>query len=716
MRKKLSKIVKILFTILFTSMLFVTDSKSVDAAADSIKLGDATMLPGYISGTKFHIKTLKSGGYAYCLNIHKTIAQNVTEYLEGTMNAGVAYIIENGYPNKSFTGNKKKDFYITQSAVWWYLDETTGSSNLSSSFKGSGSDTNNLRPYIKKLVSGAKKAKDAGYTTPSVKASISDTAMTLTKDGNWYVSKAIDANAKNIDGKYKVSITSAPEGTVIIDTEGKAQTKFSSNEKFKVGIPVSSIKEGKTVTAKVKITASSTINKAYKYAPKDSSIQPVAILQPYEKTVTDSISVKATRPKAPKPCSIDNGKYYGKNGDEVTKDTYTAQCEPPKPCSIVNGNYYGKNGDLVSKDTYTTQCEAPKPCSIVNGKYYGKNGDLVTIDTYKNQCEATPPTKTTPAPTVVNIIKLDKDTNTPVAGAVLVVKNSAGTEVARFTSTAQKHTINNLANGTYTVEEVSAPAGYELSTEKPAFTFTDSVRSAEVKFYNKAKDSVVSITKLDKNTNNPISGAVLVVKDSNGNILKRFTSTVNGYTITGLSNGTYTVEEEKAPLGYELNTNPERFTISDSEKIANVKFYNTPKERVVTISKIDANTNRPLAGAVIVVTDANGVEVARFTSTNEAYVLRNLSDGTYTVEEVSAPEGYFVNDDVQTFTIDNEHLSYQVTITNVPKTCDNGGLEGDECYVEVPNTSSTSIPFYMIGLAIIGSGIGYVYKNKKANR
>ena len=43
------------------------------------------------------------------------------------MNAGVAYILENGYPNKHFTGDSNKDYYITQLAVWWYLDDTTGS-------------------------------------------------------------------------------------------------------------------------------------------------------------------------------------------------------------------------------------------------------------------------------------------------------------------------------------------------------------------------------------------------------------------------------------------------------------------------------------------------------------------------------------------------------------------------------------------------------------
>ena len=58
----------------------------------------------------------------------------------------------NGYPNKSFTGDRLKDYYITQTALWWYLDDTAGGTNLGNSFKTNGSDPYNLRPYIKDLV------------------------------------------------------------------------------------------------------------------------------------------------------------------------------------------------------------------------------------------------------------------------------------------------------------------------------------------------------------------------------------------------------------------------------------------------------------------------------------------------------------------------------------------------------------------------------------
>ncbi|MCI8347250.1 MAG: Cys-Gln thioester bond-forming surface protein [Bacilli bacterium] len=626
MKKIILKMSRIIITFVLSGLIIFTDAQYVKAASSSVKIGSATKLPGYVAGVQFHIKPLSGGGYAYCLNSHKKTASNITQYFQYEMNAGIAYILENGYPHKKFTGSKNKDIYITQAAVWWYLDDTTGTSYLSKSFKSGGSDKYGLRQHIKKLVSGAKSAKSKGYQKPSLNAKVSSSTMTLSSDKKYYVSKAVNANAKNITGKYKVSVSSAPSGTIITNVNGSKTNTFKSDEKFLIKIPANKISADKTVTAKVKITASGTINRAYKYAPKDNKVQPVVVLQKETKSVSDTISVKATKPKAPTP----------------------TQKIPEEPVE--------------------------------------------------------------PEKSIVSIIKLDKSTNTAIEGATLVVKDSNGNEVAKFTTTTDAYEMENLANGVYTVEELEAPDGYELSTEKVSFTITDSNRQVEVKFYNQAKNSVVSIIKLDKNTNNPIAGATLVVKDSNGNEIKKFKSSINGYTITGLSNGMYTVEELEAPEGYELSKEKETFTLDDTTKMIEVKFYNVPKDRVVTINKVDSATGKPLAGAVIVVTNDKGEEVARFTSTNDSYILKDLPDGTYTVEEVESPEGYFLNEDSQTFVIDNSHLSYQVTIKNVPKTCENGGLDEDECSVDVPNTGSSKVLLYLLGIAIISSGIGYVYK------
>ena len=130
MKKTISKISKIISAFLVATVMIFSNVDAVNADAKStINLGDATLLPGYIAGVKYNIKTVTGGGYAYCTNFHRTTAHNISANLVGTMDAGVAYIIQNGYPNKSITGDKNKDFYITQGAIWWYLDDTQGTSN-----------------------------------------------------------------------------------------------------------------------------------------------------------------------------------------------------------------------------------------------------------------------------------------------------------------------------------------------------------------------------------------------------------------------------------------------------------------------------------------------------------------------------------------------------------------------------------------------------------
>lgn len=600
MKKKLFKTIT---GIMLAIITFSTFTETTNAVASSIKLGGAESIPGYVAGTYFTTKTTKSGKLLYCLNIHKATAKNTTATLVKERDAGLAYIVKNGYPNKSFTGNKKKDYYITQTAVWWYLDDTAGGTNLTKSFKTTGSDKYNLRPYIKKLVNGAKKAKKEGYAKTSINTTISNKQMSLSKDKKYYVSEAITVTSSNLD-TYTVAIKNAPSGTQIIDTNGNVQKKFKAGKKFKIRVLASKI--SKSTNIKVSVSGTGSVEKVYEYAPSDSSMQHVitSYLTTEKKTVSDTLTV--------------------------------------------NVNYE--------------------------------------------------------QPSQITILKVDKANDKALAGAKMVLKNSSGTIIDSWTSTSSGHVVKELANGTYTVQETEAPENYKLNTTPVQFTITDSTKVQTVKFYNETEDKVVNIIKLDKSTEQPVAGAKLVLKDASGNEITNWISTTQGHIIKNLPNGTYTVEETEAPSGYKLSEEKVEFTVSDANKDVSVKFYNEAKDRIVSITKIDASTNLPLAGAEIVVRDSEENEIARFTSTEEAYVITNIANGTYTVEEESAPEGYMRSEEIVTFTIDDENLSQQITIKNYKE-------------VIVPDTSSnSSIILTIIGLSIIGLGIGFVRKNEQKSK
>lgn len=467
------QIKKFLVAILITVVSYCTLTTTVNAVPQEIQLGSSQSIPGYVAGTYFTTKTTTSGDYMYCLNIHKLTAQNSTAHLVGELDAGVAYIMINGYPHKTFTGEKLKDYYITQTALWWYLDDTTGSSNLSASFKTNGSDQYNLRPYIKDLVAKAKDAKAKGYQKTTLSASVSDKVLSMSSDGKNYISDEIKVSSTNIS-EYKVSITSGPEGISIIDKNGKSKTTFSSSETFRVKVPVSKV-DGTKETIKVKISATGKIYKAYEYQPDVQNQQNVtpSVITPVEEKVETSIDL--------------------------------------------------------------------------------------SISTSK-----------------ITIVKIDKATGNAIAGAKLVLKDSEGNEITSWTSTTLGHVIKNLPNGTYTVEETKAPDGYELSEEVVKFTIDDNSREQKIKFYNEAKERVVNIIKVDQSTGEPLAGAVIVVKNSNGQEVARFTSTTDPYVLTGLKDGTYTVEEVSAPSGYQKSNEVYSFTL-DAEHVSHqITIENAP--------------------------------------------------------------------------------------------------------------------------------------------
>ena len=249
-----------------SSLYYFTEKKSTD----------------YIDGYNFYRKELNDGTLAYCSsNITTHVPAGKTLKLKGEVtDKGLAYIVKNGYPNNSFTGNDLKDYYITQAAIWRYYDETRGSSNWkSSSFK---STSTGMRGYVYDLVQEAKLARNA-KTTSSITASIANKTMELS--GNSFVSEKVTVKLNNTLQTYNVSIVNAPNGTKIMDTKGNEKTLFKNGEKFTVSTPISNIKGN----IKLKITATGVDDKVYEYTTSNSYYQDIIVVTTY-RVLTGEVS------------------------------------------------------------------------------------------------------------------------------------------------------------------------------------------------------------------------------------------------------------------------------------------------------------------------------------------------------------------------------------------------------------------------------------------
>ena len=474
----MKKISNKILVLTVTLLVAIASIVKVNAAPETIQLGNPGKTGAYIAGVNFSYKTTTDGQDLFCLDMNRNTAKNITAKLvkdSKYINGGLLYILKNGYPEKSITGDKDKDYYITQTAVWWYLDSTTGSKNLGSSFKETGSDDYGLRKYVKQLVDEGIAHKNDSIEVKTPKLELSSSKSLTLKD-SYYESDAIKASVAENITSYTVTLENAPKGTMIEkngqSSEYSGAFSVSKDESFKVKVPTSSV-EGTDISMKVSATAKGeTSYAAYEYQPTDSKMQNVALLEKTNKEVKTSFDLELSTTK-------------------------------------------------------------------------------------------------------VTIIKLDSVTKEPIAGAVLVLKNEAGEEITRWTSTTNAHVIKNLANGTYTIEEVEAPIGYALNKNVSKFTITDTNRNIKINFENAPKNVVINIIKVDEETNEPLAGATLVIRDESGEIVYKYVTTTEPEVITDLENGTYTVEEIEAPAGYVKSDRVVKFTIDDEHQSHQITFKNT---------------------------------------------------------------------------------------------------------------------------------------------
>lgn len=579
----------------------ITSTNAETTAPTSFTASSEKILTGYIDNIHYGKLTSSLGGYVYCRDMNLGIPYGVTMTLEGEAPAAIAYILSNGYPRTSITGDSDKDYYITQAALWWYMDLHMGGHNLPDSFKTTGSDPYNLRQYIINLVNGAEQI--TSYATPAIKLVNNDSTLNLSSDKKYYESNTISVKTLYTTGNYTVSLENAPSGTTVVNAgTGAEQTSFAPSESFKVRIPVDNVDIG-SLNIKIRVTTTGSINKAYMYKSSDPSKQSVfgSVLYPDTSTVTDETNL--------------------------------------------------------------------------------------TLETSK-----------------VTITKIDADTEQPLAGATFELKDSSGKIVATWTSTTSSHVIKNLPNGTYTLQETKAPDGYILNDKVVEFTITDTNRNISIRFRNRELERNATIIKIDSITKQPVAGATLVVKDSEGKVIEEFVTATEPHKLTDLEDGTYTVEETKAPAGYEKTDEIYEFTVDKDHRDVTVTIENTPIEKLVNILKVDAATGNPLAGATLVVKDSEGNVIEEFVTTEEPHTITGLKDGEYTVEETKAPEGYKKSDEIYKFTISDETPTALVI------------FENNEI-VEVPFTGSNqSLITTLFGSMLLISGVGFVYYNGKKQK
>ena len=172
-----------------------------------------------------------------------------------------------------------------------------------------------------------------------------------------------------------------------------------------------------------------------------------------------------------------------------------------------------------------------------------------------------------------------------------------------------------------------------------------------------------------------------------GSVVATFTTDEAGHATlsTPLEDGTYSVKEVTPPKGYKLDEKIYTFTINGADTSLSVE--DEPGTLTLKLKKKDSQTgntpqgNASLAGAVYQVSYQKGGQTVTEELTSDASgnlgTLEGLPLGTVTVKELTAPEGYRLDTEVHTYTVDGSQLTgdvYELEVDDLTEDVMRGGL------------------------------------------
>ncbi|MCI9039931.1 MAG: hypothetical protein HFJ29_08825 [Clostridia bacterium] len=246
-----------------------------------------------------------------------------------------------------------------------------------------------------------------------------------------------------------------------------------------------------------------------------------------------------------------------------------------------------------------------------------------------------------------------------VEGAELKVVDKDGNVIDSWTSTKEKHAINNLVEGeTYTLYEDYAPDTFVISN-KIEFTVTTDKETQEIKMI----DKVVEISKVNI-AGEELEGATLVVTSTKTkNIVDKWVSTKEPHKVSNLIEGeSYILHEEIVVDGYVKATDIE-FTVTESKETQKVVMI----DKTLEVIKTDLVTGEELEGAELEVIDKEtGETIDKWTSSKEPHKVIGLEENkTYILKETTCPYGYEQAEEIE-FTVTEDKETQKIEMKDMP--------------------------------------------------
>ena len=362
-----------------------------------------------------------------------------------------------------------------------------------------------------------------------------------------------------------------------------------------------------------------------------------------------------------------------------------------------------------------TEMKAPEGY-VINGagRHISVKADGIYLDGGKLDEGAAITVRNAPVNFKLRLVKVDADTNQPLANVAFILKGKYGGTHSLITGSDGITDTISLAPGEYTLSEVAAADGYAIPLNGWGFTVTEGTvqqvtNTSEVTkwSFNRGlltltlKNSRIygglTIEKTDGKDGGALAGAEFTVAGSDGTPLtfiknngryeaatgEGASSTIatdaNGKAyITGLKFGNYTVTETKAPEGYVLKGDRHSIAISRQQTEVTLRLKNDKAMYKVTAIKHDAGeSGKLLVGAEFALYSAEGAVVAKAVTGYDGTAVFEVPEGKYKLVETRAPAGYQLSGDFVReitvnamqgavgefkYTFNNEKTSYSIEI------------------------------------------------------
>ena len=636
---KLITTITLIFTFLLTNVkVFAVEINSTDADSylnyDSPTWGK--VLP--IGNHRYYAPDLRT---CYCLN---TGALNPTgeDYTEEIpVDSGIETIIYWGYPAKDgsewgITADQYR--YCTQLAIWAYQHEAGLSRGIDRTRLQDGTDSlSKLKPVIDFLVEKAlnKELPTFFEVTPS--------NIVAHQEGEYFVSEPIKIKSDYEFEDAKVTIKSSTNPNLmdvikIKDMNGEERDTFSSNESFRVYIPI----DAETGDIKVDVKASIELPATLAYATPVEGKQDMAIVPlEYQNMNKDNITVSWTGlngavqviKKGDDGSLLTGAKFVLKNTDgskiaEATSESGKAVFNDIKPGEYVIEEIEAPTGYLIANPVNVTV----------------KPNKVSTVEMVDTQIKGK-----------IQILKVDGETQKPLKGAEFEVKNANGEKVATITSDENGIAETGLLPfANYVIKEIKAPNKYTLDGKEYPVSITKHMETVKLTVTNTKKNGSIEIVKKGDD-GKLLEGAEFNLEDTNGKVIATQKSNKDGKVVfSDLKEGNYVIKEVNAPKGYNI-VNPVNVEVK-ADEVTKLDLIDKATTGKLLIKKVDVATGKEVAGAKIKVTCTEGLDKGKsfeFVSTDKDQEF-DLKAGKYEYVEIQAPKGYELNKEVGKFEITKE--------------------------------------------------------------